>query len=191
MSNKKITELAAATPLGVGDLFEISQGGVNKKLTGAQLLVFVADGSGIVVLDTSTTEVGTVGTGEDTLFSYTLPAGTLAADGNSIRGRMSGIVGNNANVKSIKLKFGGTTFLTRGTTTPTIGQGWTIDWEVIRTGAAAQKCNATFSGSDGTASAYYSVAGETLSGTVAIVLTGEATDNDDIIKHTSKIVFEP
>lgn len=141
------------------------------------------------VLDVETTSVGNVGTGEDVLYTYTLPADTLNTNGEFIRGRISGIVANNANVKTLKLKFGGTTFLTRGTTTPTIGQGYTIDWEVIRTGATTQICNATFSGSDGTASAYYSTAGETLSGTVAITLTGEATSNDDILKHSSIVTF--
>ena len=47
MSNKKISELAAANPLGVGDLFEVMQGGVNKKVTGAQILTLV--GSSVFV----------------------------------------------------------------------------------------------------------------------------------------------
>lgn len=41
MANKKISELAVANPLGVGDLFEVNQGGVNKKLNGSQLSTFV------------------------------------------------------------------------------------------------------------------------------------------------------
>lgn len=146
-------------------------------------------GSSSSVLDVNTTSVGNVGTGEDVLYTYTLPAATLASNDDFIRGRLSGIVASNGNLKTIKLKFGGTTFLTRGTTTPVIGQGWIIDWEVIRTGATSQKCNATFSGSDGVVSAYYSTAGETLSGTVDIVLTGEATATDDIIKHSSIVSF--
>lgn len=41
MANKKISELAASSPLSVGDLFEVMQGGVNKKVNGSQLLTFV------------------------------------------------------------------------------------------------------------------------------------------------------
>ncbi len=134
---------------------------------------------------------GNVTTGEDQLFSYTLPASRLRVDGQSVKGRFSGIVANNANSKTIRLKFGGTTIITRATTTPTIGQGWTLDWECIRTGSATQRCNGTFSGSDGIASAWYTTTTETLSGTVAIVLTGDATSTDDIIMHTSKVYFEP
>ena len=41
MANKKISELAVSSPLTVGDLFEVMQGGVNKKVDGSQLLAFV------------------------------------------------------------------------------------------------------------------------------------------------------
>jgi hypothetical protein len=186
MSNKRISDLpVASTPTGP-ELFECLQGGVNKQVALSLMNSSVEVSSGI--LDVNTTQVGTVGTGEDVLYTYTVEADTLAADGDTIRGRISGIVGNNGNVKSIKLKFGATTFMTRGTTTPTIGQGFTIDFEITRTGATSQKCNATFSGSDGTASSYYSVAGETLSGDVDIELTGEGTDNDDVIKHSVTLI---
>lgn len=142
-------------------------------------------------LNTVIVSTGNVTTGEDQLFSYTLEANRLQVDGESVAGRFSGIVANNGNTKTIRLKFGATTIATRTTTTPTIGQGWTMDWQCFRTGATSQRCNITFSGSDGVASSYYTVAGETLSGTVDIVLTGDATATDDIIMHTSKTVFEP
>lgn len=146
--------------------------------------------SSSAVLDVETTQVGNVTTGEDVLYTYTLPADTLNTNGEFIRGRLSGIFALNDNDKTLKLKFGGTTILTRlAINTPSVGQGWTIDWEVIRTGATTQKTNATFSGIDGIASAFYTATGETLSGTVDIVLTGEATATDDILKHSSVITF--
>lgn len=43
MANKKISELASASPLGVGDLFELMQGGVNKKVLASQLLSFISE----------------------------------------------------------------------------------------------------------------------------------------------------
>lgn len=45
MANKKISELAVSSPLTVGDLFEVMQGGVNKKVDGSQLLTFVGSSS--------------------------------------------------------------------------------------------------------------------------------------------------
>lgn len=160
---------------------------------------FVENEAGVVTqlteqeqtLNTVIASTGNVTTGEDQLFSYTLPASRLRVDGQSVAGRFSGIVANNANTKTLRLKFGSTTIATRSTTTPTIGQGWTMDWECFRTGAATQRCNITFSGSDGIASSFYTTTTETLSGTVAIVLTGEATATDDIIMHTSKTRFVP
>lgn len=147
----------------------------------------------IVPVYTETTTVGNVTAGEDVLFTYTLPGGTMATDGNSFTGRFSGIVANNANVKTIKLKFGSTTIATRTTTTPTIGQGWTINFEVIRTSATTQKANVTFSGSDGIASAYYAATSETMSGDINIVLTGESGSSatNDVVKHTAVGRFDP
>ena len=165
--------------------------GVSVADTGGKTVVTISGGGGggdvSSILDISTSTVGNITTGEDVLYSYTLPADSLNENGDILRGRISGFVANNANLKSIKLAFGATDILSRNTTTPTIGQGFTIDWEVIRTGATSQKTNATFSGSDGTASSYYTVTGETLSGTVDIVLTGEATATDDIVKETSYV----
>lgn len=132
----------------------------------------------------NTITVGNVTTGEDQLDSYTIPANTMNADGSYIAGTFSGTVANNANVKTFRLKFGSTTIATRTTTTPTIGQGWKITFECIRTGASAQKCNVDFSGSDGVASAYYVATTEAHSGTIAVVLTGEGTATNDIVKQT-------
>lgn len=44
MSNKKISDLAAASALSGPEYFEVLQGGVNKKVTGTQLLTLVGTG---------------------------------------------------------------------------------------------------------------------------------------------------
>lgn len=144
-----------------------------------------------VALFTETDQVGNVTTGEDILFTDTIPGNTLSTDGSSIRGRFSGIVANNANVKTIRLKLDATAIATRGTTTPTIGQGWTMYYEIIRTSETTQKTNVTFSGSDGIASSYYVATTSDLSGDVVIQLTGDATATNDIIMHTATGTFEP
>jgi len=144
-----------------------------------------------VAIYTETSTVGNVTTGEDILFTDTIPAGTLSANGNSVRGRFSGQVANNANTKTARLSFGDTDIVTRSTTTPTIGQGWTLDWECIRVDVGNQKCNGTFIGSDGIASAWYTAATADLTGDVIITLTGEATATNDIVKHTASGTFIP
>jgi hypothetical protein len=135
--------------------------------------------------------VGNVTTGEDILFADTIAGGTLSTDGNTIRGRFSGIVANNANSKDIVLTFGATDILTRNTTTPTVGQPWVIDYEITRTSETTQRTNATFIGSTGVASGYYVATSEDLSEDVIIKLTGEAVATDDIIKHTASATFLP
>ena len=141
-------------------------------------------------LHNETTQVGNVGTGEDQLFSYTIPAATLAADGNSITGSFVGTVAANANVKTLKFKFGATTIMTTVVTNSSITSSWSFDYTITRTGATTQKCNIRLHNPDGLGVSYYATAGEALSGTVALVLTGEATANDDIVKQMAKVKFE-
>jgi hypothetical protein len=135
--------------------------------------------------------VGNITTGEDILFTDTIAANTFNTDGNVIRGRFSGIIALNGNDKTVRLKFGGTTIATRlAFDSPTFGQGWTLDYEVIRTSATTQKTNATFA-FDGISSAYYAAASETMANDIVIQLTGESTSTDDIIKHTASGNFNP
>lgn len=139
-------------------------------------------------LTTETTQVGNVGTGEDTLFTYSLPAATLATNGHSVKLRASGTFAANGNTKTLKVKFGATTIVS---TAGAFQQRWVVDCEIIRTGATTQKCNCTVVGSDtGITHSTYFTAAETLSGTIALVITGEATNTDDIVKEAAKVTFE-
>lgn len=147
--------------------------------------------STIVPIYTEFSTVGNVTTGEDVLFTDTLDANTMSTNGNIVSGRFSGIVANNANGKDIRLSFGSTDIVSRHTTTPTVGQGWVLDWQCIRVDANNQKCNGTFTGSDGVASAFYVATTEDLTQDVIITLTGEATSTNDIVKHTASGNFAP
>jgi hypothetical protein len=140
---------------------------------------------------TETTTVGNVTTGEDQLFSYTVPASTLSADGNSLHVRFAGTVASNGNTKTLKAKFGATTFATGIVTGSAITTSWTFDCYIIRTGATTQKCNCMLNTPDAEGISYYATAGETLSGTVSLVLTGEGTATNDIVKQIAKVKFEP
>lgn len=146
-----------------------------------------------VALYSEYSTVGNVTGGEDELFSYTLEGGTLSTDGNTIRGRFSGQLANNANVKTVHLSFGATEIMGKTTTTPSIGQGWVIDYEIVRTSASTQRANVTFSGGDGIAAATYIATSEDLTQDLDIVLAGEsaAAATNDIIKHTATARFDP
>ena len=61
MANKKISELPTANPLSGGDFFEVMQGGVNKKVTGAGISTLIG-ASGFVDGETPSGAVNDVNT---------------------------------------------------------------------------------------------------------------------------------
>lgn len=132
--------------------------------------------------DVQTTSTGNVGTGEDTLLSYTMPANTLFLNDHVVRITAWGTTAANANNKTIKLIFGSTTIISSGA----LGinaQDWKIEAVVVRTGASTQGAIATYFNETPTmVGPNYTTPAETLSGTVVIKCTGEATTTDDILQ---------
>ena len=144
------------------------------------------------VLLSSTTGVGNITTGEDDLMSYTCPASTLGADGDSYEFEFSGSFAATANNKRVRIKYGGTTML--DTTALLINSGnWFCFGRIIRTGAATQRYYVEFSTDNAllVATAKTGTAAETLSGTVTLKATGEATATDDIRNETLHVRWHP
>ena len=144
-------------------------------------------------LAVNVTAVGNVTTGEDDLQSYTVPAATLAATGDHLTFTAAGTFAATANNKRIRVKYGASTLYDTGALAITAASDWSLDATIIRTGAATQKCVVRFVASDaGVAdSTDYSTAAETLSGTVVLKLTGEATATDDVVEEMSTVRFVP
>jgi hypothetical protein len=84
-----------------------------------------------------TTAVGNVGTGEDDLQSYAMPADILLTNGRGVVIDVYGTVANNANTKQIKLYFGTVAIVDQALTVSQVGK-FHIRAEVIRTGTDAQ-----------------------------------------------------
>jgi len=139
----------------------------------------------------NTTAVGNVNTGEDDLITYSVPAGTLAADGDSLEISAWGTFAANANNKTIKIKFGATTILDTGAVAANSGN-WVIRATVVRTGAATQQCFATLVTDNATLTdiAKYTTAAETLANAITLKCTGEATTTNDIIQKGMKVILE-
>ncbi len=94
-----------------------------------------AASSRIVDSQTSTTGVGNgADTTDDTLFTYTLPAGSLATNGDSISVIAFGVVANNANLKQIRFWFAGTTMFSTGAVTSS-NASWVCQMTVTRVDA--------------------------------------------------------
>ena len=143
--------------------------------------------SGIVLrnLTVNTTTVGNVGTGEDDLRTYSVPAATLAVNGDHLAWEAAGTFAATANNKRVKVKFGATTLFDTGVLAITAAGDWQVNGLVIRTGAATQKNVARWSCTDAAlpTATDYTTAAETLSGAVTLKLTGEATANNDIVQE--------
>lgn len=148
-------------------------------------------------LTTNTTAVGNVGTGEDNLMTYSVPANTLATNGDTIRFYASGTIANTAGAKTIRAYFGSTKLGDTGTAiTVNNAHHWTAWGEIIRTGATTQDCHITIIAYDAAGGTLapaiqFSTAAETLSGAVTLKFTGEATDTDDIKQETLTVDWLP
>jgi hypothetical protein len=153
-----------------------------------------ARASGVITDSVSTTTVGNVGAGEDTLQTYSLLADVLSANGKMIRITAMGDILSSANTKRLRIKFGGTTIFDSGAAyNDSTNRTWIAELLVIRTGATAQLAygKVTFyddstdqiTAASDVKSAEPSTPAETLSGAVTILVTGEATNNDEITKR--------
>jgi hypothetical protein len=142
----------------------------------------------------STTQVGNVGTGEDDLASFSVPANTLAVNNQSIWFEAWGSFAANSNSKTLRVRFGtaGTNLVldTGNVVSNASVHHWVIRGRIIRTGAATQKAYASGlinpTGLAGGSTPVDVVTGldQTLSGAVSLRVQGEATSNNDILLET-------
>lgn len=134
-------------------------------------------------IDVDTANVGNITTGVDDLITFTVPAATLAVNGDSLEVTCMGTFAANANSKQVRLLFGTAVLFASGAQNEN-NASWYIKAHIIRTGAATQDCVASFS-TDGTLfspTAAFTLATETLSGTVVVKCTGEGVATDDIVQ---------
>lgn len=182
LANAKLANMAEATvkgrAAGAGT-------GAPQDLTAGQAAAIIGTGA----LDVDTSATGNVGTGEDTIATYTIPANTLASNGDSVWFEASGLAANNSNSKTLKVYFGSAEIMAAVDTD--WGLEWTLRGRVIRTGTATQKayCDFTTSAPLGTGS----LAGgagintsvtEDETGTIVLAITGEATSDNDLVVET-------
>jgi len=180
---------------GYGVKFQTGTGSSYTNLAAQVVFLQVGSATNMVraggVLNVDTTQTGNVGAGEDTLQTYSVPANTLTANGDQLVFHAAGTFGNTANNMTLTAKFGATTLVTAG---PNLYQNaaWEISGRVVRTGAATQKCFARISIGEGHAQVLtYTTAAETLSGAVTFLITGEGTDDNDIVKETFTLDYKP
>lgn len=137
-----------------------------------------------MVLTVNSTPVGNVGTGEDNLITYSVPANMLLVNGQYLRFEMAGTFAASANNKRVRVYFGSTLLFDTGALAITAAGDWIVRGTILRTGAATQRCMTEFISNEAAmlASCDYVDATETLSGALTLKATGEATADNDIVQ---------
>lgn len=144
------------------------------------------------MISNNITAAGNVGSGEDDLMTYTVPAAQLAADKDALHFEMVFKTAANANNKTIKVKFGATTLFDSGAVAANDDR-LIVRGRIIRTAAATQIAHITAQCDSGGAFANTVVTSsptETLSGTVVLKATGEATSDNDIQQIYQSVIWE-
>lgn len=99
--------------------------------------LYFTEGRATGVLTTNTTSVNSpADTNENDLWSYTLPANTLSANGKGVRVYAWGTTAANTNTKTMRPYFAGSNMT--GIATTTSGASWFLEMVVLRTGASSQ-----------------------------------------------------
>lgn len=144
-------------------------------------------------LHVNLTAVGNVGTGEDDLMSFTVPASTLGTNFDWVEFNAAGTFAASINNKRIRVKYGAATIFDTGALAITAATDWSLEGQIIRVGATSQKTFVRLNTSNATLAAYadYATATETLSGTVVLKLTGEATADNDVVQETFTVRYLP
>lgn len=134
-------------------------------------------GTAFRTLSLQTGAVETSGTGETTLFTYSLVPNQLARDGERLELYLSGTTDTGGAVKQIRLYYGGTQLESDATSAS--GVSWVMFARIIRLGAASQLCVVwdTVDGAVNNASTL--TTSHDLSTTLALTLTGETSNSGE------------
>ena len=142
------------------------------------------------VLETQSTSNGNIGTGEDVLMTYTLANGALGTAEDRVELTGFGTLAANGQNKRIRIYFGSTVIFDTGTVTHN-ALDWSFSGVVIRTGAATQIASCNFIWENTGADTDFTSPLETLSGSVVIKVTGEASSDNDIVQKAFLIDYKP
>jgi hypothetical protein len=164
-----------------GDATHVSRVTLNGKgqVTAASAVAITATGvGGSSRIDSQITPASQpADTNEDTLQTYTLPGGTLAANGQAVRVNAWGSFANNTHNKTIRFYFGATSVQFPSSATALAAHTWALEAIIIRTGATSQVLKVRYADTSGTSEVVAvnmaATPAETLSGSVIIRCTGQ------------------
>lgn len=173
-------------------------------------LNIIAKGTGRVVilgypytLNVSTSVLGNVGAGLDNLHSYSVPAGSLASNGDYLEVSFGGSFATNDADKRVVVSFGGQTAFDSGLRDLDTGT-WRITLTIVRVSSTTARISGSSAlglivqGVDGALdtgnSRYYFASFNALvtvsdmgANALTLLVQGEATNNDDVTQNTSVV----
>ncbi|MBI4349927.1 MAG: hypothetical protein HY550_00665, partial [Elusimicrobia bacterium] len=165
-------------PAGSGaSLTNLTAANIDAGALGAAVTHKMGAGAGaaysVGVASAITGSMPTSGTIEEVLLSYSLPANSLSADAKGIKIRAWGTTDADANVKTIKLKFGGTILVTNDQTGSPVSSTWEFEAMVFRTAASAQEAIGKGIVAAANQTVTKSLPAEDTTGAISIAITGE------------------
>lgn len=142
------------------------------------------------VLYQNTNQVAASGSSETDLYSYTMPANTLSATGESVIIDITGTFAASANTKTIRVKLGATTIFTTGALAITAATKWTLICKTIRVSDTSQKTTVTITSNPASsllAPMDFTTSTETLSTSNILKVTGQGGASSDVVAEWVKI----
>lgn len=143
--------------------------------------------------------VGNSGTSETDLYSDTIAAGQLGANGAKLDAEYGGVFVSSATAtRQIKLYFGGTAIFDTGALTLSLSSAWTMYVSIIRVSSSVIRYMVSMT-TEGAALAAYTAVGEltglTLSGTNILKITGQAAGvgaaSNDLLGKMATVAYYP
>lgn len=128
-------------------------------------------------------------TGESTLLSKVIKLRTLADPGHSFSFEAHGVTANNANVKTLRVKFGATTVASR-TMTPSTANSWCIRGTVYMLTTTTQRVVVTFFDGSAVETDVANPSGDNTNTDLFFDITAQGGATNDIIMYGSKIWWE-
>lgn len=130
-----------------------------------------------MTLDKQYTPVGNTGTSETDLFTKTIAANTLTANGQSIEFKIDGLFNDATSTTILKTYFGGTSFGSTGALTISVTSSWIAKGWVIRTGSSTAHAVVEYSTPGATTTSviiYLDLTGLDFTTTNVFKITGQA-----------------
>lgn len=185
---------SAATSGNVADITAAADGQALKRVAG--VLAFAAVPA---ALFDHYVNAGNSGTAETDLYSVTIAAAQLAANGDKLRTEYGGaFVSSGTATRQVRIYFGGTLIFDTGALTLSLSSAWTVYVTIVRVSATVVRYMASFT-TQGAALAAYTSSGEvtglTLANTNILKITGQAAGvgaaTNDIVARLGYVEFLP